>query len=799
MEALQTTVFLNSDSQWTADPSSVSDPTRSTTHHGSDDSLASFFSRPLVSTVLQWVPSSVVPLSYVFDPWTTFFSNPRVANRLTNYTLLNCNLRVKFMINGNSFYYGKAMVDYVPLFTEDQVTATATLPLENIVGASQRLHIYLDPTLSQGGELVLPFAWYYDSLRINTEEWVNMGQLFVREIVPLKHANAAVTPVQITVSIWAENVEFSVPTTVDMASLLPQAKVSSNTKDEYGTGIVSQPASAIAAASGKLAAVPAFRPFALATQMVASAVGGFASMFGFSRPCIVSDIVPIRPSFIGTVGVTDTGDTSQKLTVTSKQETTVDPRITGVDMGDNLVLSKLAAVESFITQFQWAVAKVSGDHLFNIRCTPHVCRFSTPYFYMPACMFVARPFKYWRGTMRYRIQVVASAFHKGRLRLVYDPNYVASLESNVGFTRVIDLDQERDITVDVQWSQPISFLANSTMANSSSNYSTTAFATTSGLSNGTLAVYVLNTLTTPNSTTNNDILINVFVSMIDGEFASPVSTDLDTLVNSYQYTPQSGESDVDSRDANAPAIEDCTVCMSTCHPSDDMYKVYFGEKITSFRQLLRRYVYHSSYVFLTGSVTVPTLHTVNIPDYPSYRGYSISGIHTPTLPGKYNYMNSTLLQYLAPAFAMSRGSQRSKYHAHCSAANDLTSFAVTRDTGTSFNQASTNLVITSTSTYAKSVVPLMRGFYNGAAVTPCEEQPILEVEFPYYKPTRFDLPKNVSNSRQTYQTGFNAHTLRLLASGASTKYIDRYTAVGEDFTLNWFQGAPPMAVLTDPA
>lgn len=794
---------MDAGKQWTTSLKNSSDSVRNSTGTGGDDSLAQFFSRPIITQVVSWVPGSVTPLSIVFNPWDEFFGNARVGNRLTNFTLLNCTLKVKFMLNGNAFYYGRAMADYVPLHTEDQVTAAATLPLENVVGASQRMHLYLDPTTSQGGEMTLPFVWPFDSLRIPTEEWVSMGQIYVRELTPLKHANASTTPVEITVSIWAEDVKMSMPTTVDIAGLISQSKetdASSPSGDEYGTGALSTVSAGLASVVGKLSSIPVIGRYARASQMGLTTMASIAKLFGYSRPPIICDTTVVRPTFIGGVATTDTGDTCTKLSVTSKQELSIDPAIFGADNGDELVLSRIAAVESFITQFPWSVSKTNGSLLFNTRVSPNMSRLVSNFYHMPACMFVARPFSYWRGTMRYRIQVVASAFHKGRLRIVYDPNYINSLESNVGFTRVVDLDVERDIVVDVKWSQPQHFIANATMANSAVSYSnTTPFSTISPTDNGVLGVYVLNTLTTPNSTVNNDITVNVFVSMLDAEFASPSSTDIETLANVYSYTPQSGESDVLSRDANAPAIEDCTTCVEGQENSDDLYSVYFGEKITSFRQLLRRYAFHSTYAFLTGSATVPTVTTVNAPDYPAYRGYSVNAIHSPTVPGKYNYFTGTLLGYLTPAFVGVRGSVRSKYHVRSFVPNAITSFTAVRGTGTSFNQTSTNLVLGTTSAYARSYVPLMASFHNGGGVTPAQHQPVLELDFPYYRNARFHYGKYISGGVGNGNPYSSIHTLRAMTEGTAAKYVDRFVSVGEDFSLFWFQGAPPMAVLATPA
>jgi len=61
------------------------------------------------------------------------------------------------LISGNSFYYGRALVSYNPFLLRDDVTRNRAFFEQDLVGASQKPHFMLDPTTSQGGEMMLPF------------------------------------------------------------------------------------------------------------------------------------------------------------------------------------------------------------------------------------------------------------------------------------------------------------------------------------------------------------------------------------------------------------------------------------------------------------------------------------------------------------------------------------------------------------------------------------------------------------------------------------------------------------------
>lgn len=795
---------MDGDKQWETHFKPSSDSVRDSALVGDDESLSSFFSRPIVIPVQTWTPFNVSPFGYTFNPWSLFFANKRVSNRMTNFNLLNCTLKVKFMINGNPFYYGRLMADYQFLPVPDYVTDASTLVIENAVAASQRMHIFLDPTTSQGGTMSLPFVFPRDTVSLTAGDWSQLGVINVRELNQLRHANAATTPLEITIAIWAEDVKMSVPTTVSMSGLVAQANTTrtSGKSDEYGKSIISRVASATAATAQSLYSIPFIAPYAKATSMVATAVGSLASLFGFSRPAIVADHVVMRPAYIGSMAVTDVGDTVQKLTVDSKQELSIDPRIVGVDMGDELVLSRLASIQSYIYAFPWTVARVTDYCLYSVRVTPHISKLLSGAYHMPACMFTGRPFKYWRGTMRYRFQIVASQYHKGRLRIVYDPNFINSLEANVAFTRIVDLDVERDVTIDVAWSQPSQFLTATTMGNSFTNQTQTSFGSSDFYCNGVLGVYVLNSLSTPNSTIANDISINVYVSMCedDCEFAVPDDTDLTTMVNSYAFTPQSDTMEL-GMDDNAPNTEMPTDCLAACSPSDDKYLVYYGERITSFRQMLKRYCFHSSYVMTTTGATTSYFDVIRAPDFPSYRGYALGNMHV-TNGGtfKYNYVQNSLLHYLTPAFVCVRGSLRSKYKLRSTVPNGSTSMLIERGyTGNPSAPTSTATIDTSQGLYASGVINLVTSGYDGMAVTVPEKQPVIEVEFPYYKNVRFDYAKDVRGAPFVSSVAENGHRIVINSYNSGSRYLDRYISVGEDFSLHLFQGAPPMKLLSNPA
>lgn len=160
----------------------VPDWTRDTLFKDVDTSLASFFERPIITRTYTWTPLQVGAFTAIFNPWTDFFGNPRVINRINNYNLLRSKLHVRFLINGNGFYYGRLMADYLPLPTNDNVTSAATIIAENAIQASQRMKVFIDPSTCCSNELELPFVYYRDGVSIPSAEWSELGSIYVREL-----------------------------------------------------------------------------------------------------------------------------------------------------------------------------------------------------------------------------------------------------------------------------------------------------------------------------------------------------------------------------------------------------------------------------------------------------------------------------------------------------------------------------------------------------------------------------------------------------------------------------------------
>lgn len=532
----QTVTFSDQNQQWLSEVQSKQDDAFATADT-SDALLEDFFKRPIRITTLDWDVGNSLPFTTI-NPWQAFFENPRIENRITNFKNLRCNLKVKLVINGNGFHYGRALASYRPLHTEDEYPVWRTLVPNSVVSASQRMHVWLDPTKSQGGTMSLPFVWNRNTLSIPDEDWRSMGEIDIGSLTTLEHANGGTDQVAISIFVWAEDVVLSMPTSTSPGSLTPQA----GPMDEYdGAKPISGPATALAKVAGTLENIPGIAPYATATKTAANAVSGVAGALGLSRPVDDSGIATYKPAYAGNMANTNVVDTSNKLSFDVKQEVTIDPSAVGMGNDDEMNLSSITQRESYLTQFNWAREDNADEILWSSYVTPLLFASSgtspNEIFATPMC-YASMAFKQWRGTIRYRFQIVASQFHKGRIKVVYDPHFNTTSEYNIQYTQVIDLANSRDFTVDIGWGQPFSFLDVPTFSTSISWYDNGSLGGERIRDcNGTISVYSVNSLTSP-SDSNDPVQILVSVSSgPDFELVNPTADNLDLCTF---YAPSAG-------------------------------------------------------------------------------------------------------------------------------------------------------------------------------------------------------------------------------------------------------------------
>lgn len=776
--------------------------------------LEKFLSRPVKIFETTWQVGDALRVYNIF-PWKEFLTDIVIANKTNNYAFIQGKMHIKVLINGTQWHYGKSILSYRPLQSSCELErAPGNAQYVDNIAFSQRPNVVIDPTESEAGEMTLPFIWYNNWLSLSsTTELENMGELVLSSYNPLANAAGGTEGCSISIFAYMSDVKLSGPTSY-------QSQSSSGAKDEYGDGVVSQPASAVAKFARQLTTVPWIGPYARATELGAAAVSNIAKLFGFSRPINVGAINKYRPTYLGNIANGSIPEAVDKLTIDPKQELTIDPRVTGYESSeDDLNIKKIVTKESYLGKFRWSNNNLVDSLLWNSNVTPRLWErednvsLGEVYHLTPMCL-VQQAFEFWRGSVEFRFDVAASKFHKGRLRLVWDPLGTGSGVPDwaASFNRVIDLSKERSFTVKIGMNQALSFLGGSgSLQGSNENHSPTYENTTpvvlgaNNNANGVLRCYVLNRLIAPDDATD-PVEINVFVKMCDdAEFAVPRNG-----YSSLSYVSQSYISQ--SEDDAAQAPRDLPTTQEEIPVSDIIGEkivdtsdlIHFGETITSFRQPLKRYSYANT-------------RTVNVDRALGLYGYRAEMPNFPASPGEdsvtsYGPQFMTLMGYLTPCFAARRGGVRWK-HVLIDHSQNVDSGVISQNTGEICCYRQTYLTLTSseqefaTTTIASGAatsnfdsVEIMKWHGNtdtGAYLTVQNLNNTVEVEIPYQTNRRFNPAKlvKISDGRlgfaDAYRLSFTRMSLDTVGNNPML-YMNSYCAAGEDFSLSMFVNVPPM-------
>lgn len=789
--------------------------------------MGDFLSRPQELAAYTWTAGGPI-FHEILYPWDLFMNHPTVQRRIANYRLFQGTLCLKIVLNGNSFLYGRLIASYIPLVQYDALTRWRSGVNADFVGASQKPHIYLDPCTSQGGEMRLPYLNPFQASDVVLGDYSVLGALQIADINRLQHSSGASDEVTIRVYGWLENVKLSVPTDFEPIS----AGVFEPQADEYGVGAVSRPASTIAAIASRLVSAPVIGPFARATEIAASATSKIASVFGYSRPPMVTSSI-YRPLTKASIAVSNMEDDVQKLSLDVKQELSIDPRIDGACGEDPFDVKSIAQHESYLKSFTWEEGQARDSLLQNFVVTPGLFRVhgsgDNVETHLPACAYAVLPFKYWRGTMKFRFQVVCSKFHRGRLRFVYDP-YGASVEPpdyNKVYSTVVDISESTDFMIECGWGQ-------TTLWRQSNDYTNTetTFMRNTPLfwspfddpwGNGVLSVYIVNELTTP-SDVSTEIEINTFVSVGDDfEVAVPTAEWISRLrvsnpggtigpnnADSLEFQPQAMEEDqadapIASTNPDAPEATEGIRLAPETDPVDYTHAIHFGEVFKSFRPLLKRYMAHETIpVDVTGGNTTSIqIWRWALPFVPGIVNSPAAPATSPlvdTIDGKYAYGYMTHLRYLTLAHVGWKGGVRWLV--------DLTGFSccnqastlgiATRSTGcrpTNQFFALGNPTVYPTNAATRDVLVAYKDYtgLEGAMVHHPVSQPVANFEVPYYSIWRF-APSRASEDFETFTGSDYMPCWKYgisIDEGGKWGRINTMCAAAEDFSVSFFVGAPP--------
>lgn len=671
----------------------------------------------------------------------------------------------------------------------------STPPIKTIL--SQPPHVFLNPTTCQGGCLRLPYVHHYNAFDGPAGEHLNTGFIALTDLVGLKQLSPTIDTVTLTVMCWAENVVLSAPTTTNLPGIVPQSG------DEYGDNAVSNTMIALSKVAGVLSKILPIRPYALASQEILNRAARVAIAMGFSKPAIVSPMDYMVPRVVPNFSSAIQHDPIYKLAYDDKQEVTHDPSVCGLSRVDEMSLLTLMQRPALISSLEWKTADLPEKVLMNFKVTPsHYSEATGPpslklLGFSPMC-YLTQMFRQWRGSIRFRFVAVASSFHRGRIRISYDPEGIttaqlaAGIEHNTQYSYIWDLNENHEAVIDVGYMSNQSYCRPLKPGETAvaDMRAPTQIPRNASFDNGTLTLTVMNDLTA-NGVADATISILFFCSAgPDFEVYDPTDG-----IENYTLMPQSGEMMEDDLMMSA-AIKPHVVFGTYISERDKATLVHHGDPVTSLRYMLKRYTAYMTLPLTAIPINGVVAHDINISAFPLQKGKAPGAIHT-ALGAPYNYVFQTPLNWASSMFMMRRGGVRLRIRDTSPAFLTMSELKAIRNTSSTASNAVATLLGPSLTFSAQAKFNLTAlpssgaaGMALGTSLENGKNQ--VDVEVPFHSQRRYFSPRLRDNSLNHNQglkiqaVVYNPGTV--VRSGQ----LSIYTSAADDFSLSGFVSCPPV-------
>jgi len=869
------------------------------TFRNNDDligSIGSIFERDV--KIASYSISENTNFSAVLYPWLEYVKTPIIQEKLSGFSKMRGKLKLTVILNASPFRYGSLALCYKPLVYAPQhlsdtpyVTSTGTpiwvegdetrdysggrlnpVLYKNHQNAGQiesirsqllqRPNIMLYPQFNTKGEMTLPFVHYMEYLEMQDIFWDNtyngtnrrlreMGKIDIFTPTLLRTSSEA-SVIPMTVDIYAHMEELE----LCGASMQLQA-------DEYDAEKpISSSAKIMATAAGSLSSIPVVGPYAIATSFFLNTLGSIASWFGWTNTININKIEPVKTCKAIRWADTEAHVPIAKLALDPKNELSVDNSIVGFNRKDELIIEDLVAKPFWLGSTDWGASDAPNQVLFTTGVNPAFFHkdvyakvtsdraemlpgVSDATIYTPSpAAWIANAFSQWRGTLVLNIKVMASKFHRGRLRLTYDPMGTSNnFEEGRIVTKIIDIQHENDFVFEVPFQSVYPTCHTIHPSGPPSDLSLdgldqifefrgapAAYLNHRDRFNGVVRLTVLNRLSGP---MDAGVDIMVFASWKNMQFFEPrnifnqnkgfVSTTPTFPFSMSYFEPvtvayQSGDDELQGTTSTVEVTDQAW---------NKMPMVVNGETCLSIRQLLHRWNFHSILV-RKGSYSTSDVFTraeVYLKRFPSFHGRTDNSINkistSPSIP--YEFGGQTALNYFTPAFTMYRGGlmyrvQVDMHGASSSgnmytASNEHYDVTINRHSGdVSFPEIiATEIVSTETANSMANKMNIVTSMSTSGMETSLSDQQLCEAVLPDYfslrahsaNPNVLDAKYRAPHSPSREQE--NGMIIRynqphgVSPSGATATFdiIKLYTCGASDFNLIGFMNVPSIYIHTD--
>lgn len=413
--------------------------------------LEQTLSRPRKIITYAYSDASVANNTTEYDVWRDhILGNSYLINKLEGFNFIRATLNIKLVLTSSPFLYGGVLVTYRPFSTGKSLPNT----VGGLLLRSQRRNIIIYPQTSAGGLLQVPFFYarkMASTRTLSVDTSAGLGNLGTLSLTPLMPLASA-------------NGVGSVSCDIDVYTWFSDVTVGGATSHAVFQSL--------------------------------ETVGGEQTVLSMHPEIDAHSELNTRVSPMG-LNTSVVGTNAEQ---------------------DEYNLSELYAKESLLTTVDWTSSDARDKHLVRVDAMPRHQRYLAQtrcdVFYNTVHSHFGNMFQYWRGDFIVRIKILCSQYHRGRLRLTFDPREPMATPPNQvrSVTHFVDLGASDEVEINVPFMSDKAWLPVWSQANAAvfggggfNTSATTSYNTE--YSAGSMQVWVDQPLSGPAATSTVKLLV----------------------------------------------------------------------------------------------------------------------------------------------------------------------------------------------------------------------------------------------------------------------------------------------------
>lgn len=481
--------------------------------------ISTILQRPVLIQTLSWDTTQIANAelaAFDFPNILASLTSQPVHQILSSFVYFRSNFCLRFQLNSTKFHIGRLVASVNPMRRLPDSSI-------NLVSMTGLPNVKIDASESTLTELEVPFTHIQTYLTTNSESIYDvLARVSVRVFNQLQVSTGATSSLSLSVFAYMKQPSIEVPIythTPQLPSIQSHAPSIMEGVDDTISGVKGAVSNGLSGAWGKMVGSIG--------QAVGGVVTGLQSVFNFDMPTYPVPEHGRVTKFTSTL-CHGTGrpafDTRLSLHPVSLH--VVDPSLSGTS-GDEQFIPNIISTPMLIDQMVWETTISPGvlikpNHVFRkiqgaFIVEPQMCwaNVGVPNnnnieLFPTYLSFITSRFARWRGSLEFRLEVVCSQFHTGRLAISFIPNtpplVARPLDAELMACplQVLDLQESHEFSWTIQyvsstvWKECRSFDAEMTDANTL----------------GFMYISILNSLCAPNNVPNS-VYLNLYVKAGD--------------------------------------------------------------------------------------------------------------------------------------------------------------------------------------------------------------------------------------------------------------------------------------------